>query len=631
MVTTKKKELRVLILEDVAADAELLERELRKAKMKFVSKLVDTKNSFTKALKDFKPDIILSDYMMPQFTGMDALEIVKEKYPTIPVIIVTGSMNEETAVECMKKGATDYVIKEHILRIGSAINTALEKKRIIDEKNRVEKALINAGYEWKTTFDAINDAVCLLDFDGKILRGNVALRNMLGKPFQEIIGYRNREFFNNLVKPNEVCPFERMKETRIRESWDVQLNNRWFTISVDPLMDDDNNIIGGVQIISDITEKKQAEEDMKASQEYVRNIIDSSLNMIITVDKNRRIVEFNQAAQKAFGYSKEEVFGKNIGILYANPADGSKLYKTLKRSSLFSGEILNKRKNGELFPSFLSSSILQGKKGEFVGIMGISRDITERKQSEKRIKQLNSLISAVRNVNQLIAREKDRDRLLKGACESFSEISGLNYAWIALINESGKLVSRAEAGLGRKFLPLVKLLKRGELPVCAQRALAESEVVIIKDDSTCNDCPLVGSKVDSGVMSIRLEHQGKVYGMLVVSLPVDAVSDEDEQNLLYEVAGDIAFGLYSMELEEELAKSEEKYQYLYENAPVMLHSINQNGKIVSVSNSWLEKFGYTRDEVIGRKSIEFLTEESRQYKINEDFPKFVKEGYVKSE
>ncbi len=184
----------------------------------------------------------------------------------------------------------------------------------------------------------------------------------------------------------------------------------------------------------------------------------------------------------------------------------------------------------------------------------LEQKVVERTQ---KITQLNSLISAVRNVNQLIAMEKDRDRLLKGTCECFSEIQGFNHAWIALIDESGKLVCTAETGLGKKFQPIVKLLKSGKLPACTQKALAQPEVVFIKDDSDCKDCFLAGYKGERGTMSIRLEHQGKVYGLLTISLPVDAVKNEDEQNLIIEVAGDIAFGLYSMGLEEKRKRAEE--------------------------------------------------------------------------
>ena len=135
------RKIRILILEDVPADAELVERELRKTEKNFVSKWVATREDFIKELKDFAPELVLSDYSLPQFTGMEALKLVKELAPSIPVVMVTGSINEETAVGCMKAGAEDYVLKDHLVRIGSAVKAALKNKRVREEKKQAEERL----------------------------------------------------------------------------------------------------------------------------------------------------------------------------------------------------------------------------------------------------------------------------------------------------------------------------------------------------------------------------------------------------------------------------------------------------------------------------------------------------------
>jgi len=129
-------------------------------------------------------------------------------------------------------------------------------------------------------------------------------------------------------------------------------------------------------------EGKRAKEALRTSQEYARNVIDSSLDMIITVDSDRYIVEFNKAAEKTFGYRREEVIGKLADLLYANRGQGLAVHeKTLEHGHCVQ-EILNSRKNGELFPSFLSASLLRDAHGKVVGVMGVSCDITARKQAE---------------------------------------------------------------------------------------------------------------------------------------------------------------------------------------------------------------------------------------------------------
>jgi formate hydrogenlyase transcriptional activator len=132
-----EEELRILILEDVLTDAELMGNELRKGGINFVSKLVKTREDFLRELKDFAPHIILSDYNVPSFSGPLAMEIVKEQYPDIPFIFVSGAIGEELAIETLKKGATDYVLKDRLPRLVPAVSRAL---REIEERTARQNA-----------------------------------------------------------------------------------------------------------------------------------------------------------------------------------------------------------------------------------------------------------------------------------------------------------------------------------------------------------------------------------------------------------------------------------------------------------------------------------------------------------
>ena len=132
-------ELRILLLEDSPSDAELAEAELRKAEIGFTARRVETREAFLQGLEEFAPDLILADYALPHFDGMTAIQLARERAPSIPIIVVTGSIDEETAVECIKAGATDYVIKEHLARLGPAVEAALEGKRLREQAERAER------------------------------------------------------------------------------------------------------------------------------------------------------------------------------------------------------------------------------------------------------------------------------------------------------------------------------------------------------------------------------------------------------------------------------------------------------------------------------------------------------------
>lgn len=136
-----KGPLKILFVEDVYADAELIWHELTKSEIIFEKKLVDTKEDYLSALESFKPDLIISDFSLPQFDGLSALFIKNDLAPFTPFILVTGSINEEIAVESMKAGADDYVIKQNLSRLGPAIRASLKKMDLLFEKEIAEKAL----------------------------------------------------------------------------------------------------------------------------------------------------------------------------------------------------------------------------------------------------------------------------------------------------------------------------------------------------------------------------------------------------------------------------------------------------------------------------------------------------------
>jgi DNA-binding NtrC family response regulator len=122
--------LKILFVDDLPTDTDLAVWELKKSGIPFKAIRVDTKAAFLKALWEFNPDIVISDYALPEFDGMQALKSALEYNSFLPYIILTGSMNEDTAVLCMKAGATDYVVKEHMTRLPFAVKEALEQKEL---------------------------------------------------------------------------------------------------------------------------------------------------------------------------------------------------------------------------------------------------------------------------------------------------------------------------------------------------------------------------------------------------------------------------------------------------------------------------------------------------------------------
>jgi PAS domain S-box-containing protein len=215
---------------------------------------------------------------------------------------------------------------------------------------------------------------------------------------------------------------------------------------------------------------------------------------------------------------------------------------------------------------------------------------------EDRLEHLNAVLRAIRNVNQLITHETDRDRLLQGACNNLVETRGYNNAWIALRDETGKLVSMTTAGLNGNFGLLAQRLEQDWLPLCASKALEKSGVVIIQNPpSECLDCPLANAYPNSGALSIQLEYKGKIYGTMTVSIPARFIDDAEELALFAEVAGDIAFALYRIELEQARQQTEMTLRQAHDE---LEHRVRERTAALSQANDRL------RQEIEERKRVE---------------------------
>ncbi|MFW6169183.1 MAG: ABC transporter substrate-binding protein [Planctomycetota bacterium] len=187
----------------------------------------------------------------------------------------------------------------------------------------------------------------------------------------------------------------------------------------------------------------------------------------------------------------------------------------------------------------------------------LEAEVVERKRAEQRTRRLNALLRSIRGVNQFIGREKDRDRLIQGACDSLSEARGYRNTWIALLDESRAVTAVAQAGMGPAFEPLVEQMRRGELVECAQRALIQPRVLTVDNpESVCGQCPLARNFNGQKAMVARLECEGRIYGLMVGHVRENLAIEEEERSLFEEIAEDLGFALHSIRLEEDRNRAE---------------------------------------------------------------------------
>src|SRR5688500_13925185 len=155
--------LKILHLEDMLADAELIDRALKKSALQFEKLVVSNREDFIKALKEYNPDVIISDHSLPSFDSQEALAIVREMNVTVPFILVTATVSEEYAVNVMKEGAWDYILKDRLQHLPSAISSALEKYQLEEDRKKKEEELRISEKKYKLLFESNPMPMWMLD------------------------------------------------------------------------------------------------------------------------------------------------------------------------------------------------------------------------------------------------------------------------------------------------------------------------------------------------------------------------------------------------------------------------------------------------------------------------------------
>ncbi len=382
--------VKILFVEDTLHDMELAIRELKKEKIDFISRIVENETDLINEIKNFIPDIVISDYSMPAFDGMRALKVINNIKPQLPVIIFTGSINEETAVKCMKAGASDYVLKEKIKRLPFAVKEILEKCKIIKEKTETEDALKESNLKFKEFAEQLTDVIFITDLQGIIQYISPSSIKIFGFEPNEMINEIFMKFvtesemnlalenFNNIL--NTSIPVQNLELILKRK------DNSTFNceISCSLLIKNSKNS-GIIGIIRDITSRKQSEELLKNSENKYRTLVEKMQEGLLVVDNDDVILFANKKLCELLNYSESELIGKTGYKTIINPYDIDRIKK--KNKDRITGlsdkyEINFVKKDQTLILMLLNANPLYDAKGEVIGSMAICSDISERKKWE---------------------------------------------------------------------------------------------------------------------------------------------------------------------------------------------------------------------------------------------------------
>jgi PAS domain S-box-containing protein len=266
-LTPEPNKLRVLHVEDNLLDAELVAQALRKGGFSFSVVVVQTEVEFERELQARRPDVVLADYNLPQWKGMEALDVLRRDGLDIPLILVSGALGDVTAVECIKRGATDYVLKDGLARLPEAIRRALQEKVLRERQERSDAALRESQAQLEALVHSALDAIVGKTLNGTITAWNRGAEKLFGYSSSEALGEslqmllpeeranEESDILARIARGENVEHFETVRVRKDGKNVDV-------SVTISPIRDSGGAIVGASKIARDITERKRAEKKL---------------------------------------------------------------------------------------------------------------------------------------------------------------------------------------------------------------------------------------------------------------------------------------------------------------------------------------------------------------------------------
>jgi two-component system cell cycle sensor histidine kinase/response regulator CckA len=381
--------IRILYVDDAPLDRELVRDALEKEHGGFELIEAASRVDFEARFAQGGFDLVLSDFNILGFEGLQVLETVRATDPNLPVIIVTGTGSEEVAAEAIKRGAIDYVIKtpKHIQRLPYTIHAVLEKKRLADERRQINEALRESQEKFKYIFDhsVMGKSITLPSGE---LQVNKAFGDMLGYTQEELQNQR----WQDITHPDDIESSQRAIDVLLSgEQNSARFTKRyfhkngsivWVDVSTSLRRDKAGKPIYFITSLSDITERKQTEDALRLQSAA----LNAAASAIVITDRTGLIQWVNPAFCDLTGYTTAEAIGKNPRELVKSDHHDQTFYqnlwKTILAGQVWRDEIINRRKDGSLYTEEETITPVQDAPGEINHFIAIKQDITGRKALE---------------------------------------------------------------------------------------------------------------------------------------------------------------------------------------------------------------------------------------------------------
>ncbi|MBN1573896.1 MAG: PAS domain S-box protein [Deltaproteobacteria bacterium] len=617
-----EKTVKILIVDDDPKLRKTLS-DILKVKGYTTIDVANGKTALNKAESE-APSVALIDLKLTDISGIEVMKGIKKLSPETECIILTGYSSRETAVEAVNLGAFNYMDKPYDME-----KLLLIIQRAV-EKGESEKALRESEEKWRGLFENSIEAAFTVDLKGNFTSINSALASVMGYKKKEIVGRNYTEFaprevidavfeaYNRLYHTGE--PIREFVYKTTRKSGEARTVETYVNT-----IRKGGEIVGFQGTLRDITEQKRSEEALKKSEEKFRTVADFTYDWEYWRGIDDRFIYTSPSVERITGYSLKEIFDDPKFIEKIVHPDDKHLLEKHRRVLIDDSKECSLKfriitKDGETRWIGHVCQPVYDSDGNHLGRRGSNRDITKQKLAEDHIINLNRLLKSIRDINQLIVREKDRDNLLQEACDILTSVGGYRMAWVGFVDEGKKkVVPAAQSGFEEGYLDKITITwdekSTGKGP--GGTAIKTKRPCVFNDITNNPKFKPWKSQAEErgyrSCASFPFIYNDIVYYIFCVYSDFKDFFNDEEVELLKEVSQDLAFALSAIETEqerkkavEELSRSEERYRSLVENLNDVIFNVDMDGIFSYISPAIENISKYSVDDVEGVSFTSFV-------------------------
>jgi HD-GYP domain-containing protein (c-di-GMP phosphodiesterase class II)/CheY-like chemotaxis protein len=526
----RKGKLRILILEDSAADIELTERELRKGGVAFSSKRVETREAFLKELVDFVPDLILADYQLPSFDGLAALAIVQEQCPQVPFIFVTGVMGEEVAIETLKSGATDYVLKSRLSKLAPAVHRALQEVKERRKRSQAKEAL--RRIEW------------LLTKDGKRAPADKK-KGRYERPYGNLAELNTCRMVLNLVGEDVLKDIVSEYLDLLETSSAVYEKNGDYALGI--------FASGWCQLLDQASRQLCGTGDNREALDSGKWLCHESCwtrASNVSMETGQPVDIECAGGLRIYAVpirAGDEIAG-SINFGYGDPPQNTqKLQEISERYGIRMEKLLNAANAYDIRPPF----IIDIAKNRLLTSARLIGTIIDLQCTEKELKRTNRALKAISACNEVLIHATDESELLQNICRLIVEIGAYRMCWVGYIEpgEVKTITAVAQAGFEDGYLRILPPLRvdAGNDIGPIRTAISTGKPSIFRNIALNPDFPPWREEAlkrgYASALGLPLIANSDVLGALGIYASEPDAFDEEDAKLLMELADDMAYGI----------------------------------------------------------------------------------------